>query len=368
MSHLRILRLWGALLLTGALATAPVCANGLSKEERRERALEAARVKDYPLRPWSEALTYQNEACRVVTNTDKDTARYIAQLMRFAQKKYRRIFHYDKEIPRIEVRAYRTQEEYVDAMRSLGALGMQLAHTSGMFVQQDGERTIHVAYTDLHGPTAPTTVLLHEGTHLLVSLCVDFQLPEKDRRLFRGKPRTLSSVPLWLNEGLATFMEVSYYDGEDLVIGEINRSRLLQLQHEMEHDRHVTLQELLQTPQSEFGTSHYASAWGLVYWFLYDKDEEKEDGKRAILVDYFDECRKGFMDAPEWQFRKHFGETGPLFHVAWEKHIREEGYRAFLRLTIGEDPPEERWEGWENTWREYILDLDPNDPRGGLDD
>jgi hypothetical protein len=351
---------WRAVLtlaVAGGLCAVPLRADD-EKEERRKRVERAARVGDYPPRPWGEAFTYEAEAYTVRSNTSEEVASYIGQLMDFAQKNYREVFGYEEPIPQLGVFAYRTYEEYV-------RIGSAPPGSSGFYRHQGDTSTIHVAYIDRWGKTKPTEILLHEGTHQFVHMAVSFPVPEAYRGRFRNTTR-LDTVPLWLNEGMATYMEVSYYDGEDLVVGEINRDRLMYLRSLLRDDEHPSMPELFACDSPEvFNLPHYAASWGYVYWFLHDKSRKVQRQKRQVLKAYIEACKRGFMENPEKDFGRLFMQGDGPFWPRWQKHIRTRALEAFVELTVKKA---DNFPKWEAQWKEWILDLNPSDSYGGLRD
>jgi hypothetical protein len=342
-----------------------------SKENQRQRAQELAAVKSYPLRKWEDAYRFENKQYIVLTDTSQETADYIGLLMSFAQDSYRGIFNYQEPIDVMHINAYRNWQEYESALLAVNIPRAILERTRGMFVTHQGASTIFLPYLGTNTGTRygkgesiqPTTVLLHEGTHQFIAAAIDFHIPDSVRAYIVGGPRTLSSVPLWLNEGLATYMECSYYDGEKLVVGEINQGRLRELQYEIRQKQSVSLKDLFRTQQDKFTDKHYAAAWGIVYWFLNDRDPKRRQYKREIFDEYLQNCRKGFMNAPDTEFAEKFLRG----KMDFKKYVQEESYSTFLKLTLGERPTDDQWGKWETTWQTWILALDPKDPYGGLE-
>jgi hypothetical protein len=329
-------------------------------EKRRERAEKAATVTEYPPCSWDNAHTYESKNYIVKTNTSKKTASYIGQLMDYAQKKYRDIFGYKDKIKKLDIHAFRSLEGYM-------TIGNGLANSAGVFSWQGTESIIKLPYVNTWGKRNPTKVLLHEGTHQFVHEAIDFKLPEKYREKFHNTVY-MNNVPRWLNEGMATYIEVSYYDGKRLVVGEINKNRLRHLQSLIKEKSCIPLRELFKPRSAQEFISHdcYAPSWGLVYWFLHDKSKSKQKKKRNMLKSYIGWCKKGFMDNPEEDFGKLFIEdTAKMnnFWDYWKKHTQEEGFKKFIEVTVGD---ESKIEAWEKSWHKYILSLNPNDNWGGL--
>ncbi|MBN1256216.1 MAG: hypothetical protein JXA52_00770, partial [Planctomycetes bacterium] len=200
--HLR-----AALILLLAIILPSFC-QASERSARVKRVEKAATVEEYPDLPWEQAYVYKNKRYVVRTNTSPKVASYIGQLLNFEQERFRGMFNFDEEVPRLQVYAYRTREEFERV-----ALPYGFAQSDGFFMQQGADKTIYLPYVAAYNdPTYPTEILLHEGTHQFVSMALDFKIPGPYRKYFEDDVTTLKSVPLWLNEGLATYMEVARFD------------------------------------------------------------------------------------------------------------------------------------------------------------
>ena len=83
--------------------------------------------------------------------------------------------------------------------------------------------------------------IVHEFQHLI----------NASRRLYENDAVEFEDV--WLNEGLATYMESAWFDGDRVRLGRINRGRLLQLRL-VETDpqrRFLTRRDLRREPEAE---------------------------------------------------------------------------------------------------------------------
>ncbi len=328
---------------------------------RGGRVEEVMRVKSYPARSWDDAFTFESDSYRVRTNTSQDVAHYIGQLMDYAQKNYKEIFSYDDAVEKMDIYAYRTYQEFA-------TIGKAMPGSAGFFRYRGDVSEIHVAYIDKWGKTYPTQILLHEGTHQFVHQAIDFAVPAAYKDKIPDMSR-LPSVPLWLNEGMATYIENAYYDGRRLVVGEVNVNRLRGLQALIKRGQVIPMEKLFQVEGGEaFMAMHcYEPAWGLVYWFLHDKRSSVQKKKRKLLSELVDACKRGFMETPEKDFERLF-LTGPnwqqQFWPKWRQHIREQSIAKLRELTVKDNP----FDKWEQVWHAWILDLNPHKPYGGLAD
>lgn len=349
----------GIILMLCLAIICPVKAASSSTKKRMERARKAAEVTDYPAVPWDNSFVFQSKYYEVKTNTSKMVASYIGQLMDYANKNYQKIFGYDGKIPPLNIYAYRTHEEYQK-------IGDCPEWSSGYFRHGGGNSSIHVAYIDKWGKYRPTEVLLHEGTHQFVHLAFSFLIPENCKKSFRFEK--ISTVPLWLNEGMARYMETAYYNGKKLVVGEINDFAIRDLQNNLKKDNLNSLKELFKMKSyEEFKFEQYNMAYGVVYWFLTDSRRSKQNEKRTILKNYLKACTNAFFTEGSGEtFKSRFtNESGVIndFWNEWQSYKEQAAFDTFKEMTVGKDGS---FEKWEEIWKRWILALKPGKPYGGL--
>ncbi|MHC4883711.1 MAG: DUF1570 domain-containing protein [Planctomycetota bacterium] len=359
---LSTIRIPRTLLIGALLVLLPTLALAQSKAEKKAaRARKAAIVGKYPPRPWSKAIVHESKFYKVTTNTDEKTAKYIGSLMDFAQKNFRETFTFSGDVPLIPVFAYRTYEEYLRE-------GNAPAGSAGFFRYRGAETEIQVAYVRDFGSTGPTKTLLHEGVHQFVHLALSMPIPEAYKDKFPPEMTRLQTLPRWLNEGLATYMERGYYDGKRLVIGEINKDRLRHLQSMIRSNQNCPLKDLFNIHDiQDFQLPHYAMSWGVTYWFLQDRSKSKAKKKRKILKAYVEAAKKGFMEDPEKELKTRFFDNPELrtkgFWQLWREHIQTEGYKTFVKLTVKKEAD---FPKWEKAWVKWISKLRSSYPYGGL--
>jgi hypothetical protein len=158
----------------------------------------------------------------------------------------------------------------------------------------------------------------HEGTHQLMAATGLFPFME--------------DAPLWLNEGLATFIEASYR-GRWVGVGTINQERLKVFKEAVEGAPGRTLHPLKDLLSRESlltsGTRSsilvaYSEVWALVYYLTKTRRDEfvsyldyvQKRGKRARQ----DERTRGEENLEE--FKKFFDEDISAFEKEWIEYVR----------------------------------------------
>ena len=110
--------------------------------------------------------------------------------------------------------------------------------------------------------------LLHEGTHQFLSRLPGYK------------------VPLWLNEGMACYMEAAVTDNGIFEFGRVNSARLKHLKRLTRANRSPSLCKVLSRRYGEcFSSADYAVSWGVVYVLQQDPD------KRERFLEYFKACQ-----------------------------------------------------------------------------
>jgi hypothetical protein len=153
-------------------------------------------------------------------------AEYIAELMEGASRGYREVTGYKEAyLPKFIINAYAGKAEYNDVAREQG-------FSEGVargFYTPAHPAAIHLPYIQDKG-SHPSSTLLHEGVHQFLDQTMSFNVPSVAKRYLPLEKHKLLSVPLWLNEGFATYMESSVVNGDQIDVGRINPDRLKHLQ------------------------------------------------------------------------------------------------------------------------------------------
>lgn len=92
-------------------------------------------------------------------------------------------------------------------------------------------------------------------------------------------------LPLWLSEGLATYMEVGN-TLEDGTVYKINKPRLKEFNGLLKHGRVPSLVDILtQNPYSSNPSLYYATYWALVFSLMHHPDSDVQEQRRGLLLD-----------------------------------------------------------------------------------
>lgn len=135
-----------------------------------------------------------------------------------------------------------------------------------IFGYYDGQtKTLHVACNS--GSVNSLEVSIgHEATHYYLG-------------------QVFGKLPVWLNEGLASYMEVGN-TLEDKAANKMNRPRIKEFKELLKHGRVPPFVELLNNPQQPTKLSqYYASYWALVFSLMHHPDENVQQQRRGLLLD-----------------------------------------------------------------------------------
>lgn len=199
---------------------------------------------------------------------------------------------------------------------------------------------IHVACRG-DEPGHPYRTLLHEGTHQFIHLGAGYREPGRQPA---ASPRL--ALPLWLNEGLASYFEAAFITPDLFQPGHPDSKRLEELQIALHNGKVPAIGAILAKRYGEpFSSLDYAVAWGLVYALLQDAPPPWAAGGREWLKAQIDEGRSGWPGAKvaaqaSLEYDPWWGLVTSTVQSSFERFVDE---RA---LTIPE---------WEMAWRKWIL-------------
>ena len=239
---------------------------------------------------WEKARIKETEHYIIKANISQEALDDLCYLMECFYFEAKKIFKVTRD-PGIKLRVsvFKNDKEYY----ANGGTG----GSRGIFMARGSDKQIMTFYQ----PPLTTSVLLHEGTHQFVNI-------------------VCSNVPIWINEGLATYYESSKFEGTSLKTNIVNQNRL-QLIRDLILKKDVPrLEDIINIRQANFTIYEYAQCWSLVYFFMNYNQGQYADELEA----YFEAIKKkGFENRP--QHKKLFEDTFKVkFEVLekqWEDYI-----------------------------------------------
>ena len=198
---------------------------------------------------WEEAWTASTKHYDIRSNTSEEFINELALFMEAAFKEYE-IFFGKTSYLRMKIYAFRTYEDYRDYCLNTGHANMLRA--GGFASSKDN---IGCGWSRNNNRILLTT-MIHEGTHLFHYQCA--------RR---------SRLPSWFAEAVATQFEGYHWDGKNLKVDYISRSRLAWLKRAFDAKNTLPLQDMFSNSAAvymnsspEDASTFYSQCWGLYYY------------------------------------------------------------------------------------------------------
>ncbi|MHC5063820.1 MAG: hypothetical protein ACYTG5_07585 [Planctomycetota bacterium] len=250
---------------------------------------EQIAISDAKHRDWSNAYTDKTENYRYRTNAGYTVLKTAAIAMEQMNGFYRRFFHHKEKggkTPMIEIRIFRTKEEYLE-------LGSSPKDWSG------GQFTGSAVETYVGGVTGQDSIrgmyrtLFHEASHQFKAL-------------------TSPAAPAWINEGFASFFEgCVILSNSSVKWNQAPPGRLIPLARRLEQGFMATHSEAHKegekwiTPETAppvpmivgneytWGPPWYAPTWGVVYFLYNYRSDDGQAVYRTALDQYFKSFKSG---------------------------------------------------------------------------
>lgn len=136
--------------------------------------------------------------------------------------------------------------------------------------------------------------------------------------------QAFGKLPLWLSEGLATYMEVGN-NVEGSAANKMNQPRIKEFKGLLKHGRVPALVELLnQNPYSNNPSQYYASYWALIFSLMHHPSRDVQQQRRHLLLH--------LMNAPDrdlgtlnkqliFGLLKNDTKSLPDWELAWRRQI-----------------------------------------------
>lgn len=301
-----------------------------------------------------EFRSYSYDFVKVVTDTNariaEDVGRVLVALRQELKDRYAIPL---SDPPKTVVYVYAKRQRYDEVAKEYG---LPVGKTMGCSSTR-GERAIHLLFRDDRG-VHPMITLLHEGTHQFLYE-MDVSLSPSWRKSL--KQDRLLSLPWWLHEGLATFMESAEYREGRLKVGGVNRQRLRELKKLLHQEKSGLVSTVLSAPHGNVYSSGYdAVAWGIVYALLEHAEPREASRRREAFHHYLESCRRGFLEDLDRKRTQIFGKVGEQEDATellrqWHTWVAKNSLSTFVSTFL---PPRCTIEQWERVWRREMLELE----------
>ncbi|MHC4662026.1 MAG: DUF1570 domain-containing protein [Planctomycetota bacterium] len=262
--------------------------------------------------PWPSRFTSRSRHYEVNCNVSKEAANTYSKVLEALFKRYSKIFAAlnPKQDRPCTVNIHRNYDEFRQTYGAPPGAGGRYEY---------GKNRI-VAFHGYMGPTSLSTfqILAHEGTHQFQDLFI------------KGNN---SAFPVWVIEGMAVVFESSIIDpkkGTVELVG-LTDVRVKQLQEAVQKGTHVTLKQMLETPQTGFTGSQYNTAGTFTWWLLKDSNEKKyKQLYEKYLLQLVDKARRtgrrgGGFPADDGSFAKLvdeiLGKSIQDLEQEWQKYV-----------------------------------------------
>jgi hypothetical protein len=267
-----------------------------------EKQLEKWERLDAKGLAWEDAYKERTKYYRVTTNVPRFLFQLeIAPFLDSLGDTYTSVFKEDfglkgKAVKNKDLRIYGSFEEY-----SLheGDPGAGRPRSNPGFIVNGAELVVFYEETD---PALFYATVFHEGAHqFFLSL-----LPG-------------ASLPIWLDEALATWFEGGSYSraSKEITFGDIPTARLLIAQNVLAANSGSPEELFMNVPQAGFDANHYALAWSFLH-FLLRRPGEDNTQKFARFLD--EANGSGAKPIPE-VFAKVTGEDLTALAQDWRAHV-----------------------------------------------
>jgi hypothetical protein len=293
-------------------------------------------------RDWDKAYTSETDNYRYRTNAGflvHETSRIAMEQM---NQFYRRFFRFMEDggnTPKIEIRIFRTRDEYLSLGRN------PVEWSAGHFIGSAVE-TYAGGVTGKESVRSMYRTLFHEAAHQFVSL-------------------TGPMVPGWLNEAYASFFEGCVILSNGSV--KWNRAppgRLMPLANRLEHSWMKNVSEADPNESGQFGDPKgappfrmivesnyqwgppwYAPTWGLVYFLYNFRADDGQPVYRDALHSYYTSHKRGRPQDPVAHFEEVVLKGSPLsptqriddLDPIWKKWILRLRDRETGKIEVGDE-------------------------------
>lgn len=206
----------------------------------------------------------------------------------------------ERNLDKLTVEVPKNRTEFVQLVSPYTKVSKQVR---GLYLKGTRNNKL-VAYYFHSNRMKLNNVLLHEGTHQFIDLV------------------TRSRLPIWLEEGLATYFEFSRFQNMKLVEGALNKSRLRNVRALLRQDKALALSELMRLSNKQFQARHYAQVWSFIHFLIHSNDGKFISKLRKYFSVY---KQPGVKQDPVQLFKKIFKVHPDKFQPYWKRYVFQLG-------------------------------------------
>lgn len=265
-----------------------------------------------PAAPGQEMRRFNSRHYRITTDADPALASEIADHMDLVYAEYMRRF------AAFRPRNVRQHPLYVFTRRAdyialLSEHGINPEGTGGMFfISASGSGL--ATYLEAQSLGRMFHTLRHEGFHQFA-----------DQRIGRR-------LPPWANEGIAEYFGEAVVVGNHLDTGRVSPEKLRPVVQHIRADEHLPFEQLLEMTQDQWNT-------------------RVNTGQASIQYDQ------------SWSIVNFLVQGDPRYRAAFNRYLRNIARGDRPRTAMSKAFGTEDYRNFENAWRKYMLDLDPDPSR-----
>ena len=302
-------------------------------------------LETYQGTDWQDAVFVEQGNYRITTNTAKEVGVRAGLFMNRALDVYRQITGDDlAALPVMQVNVYATRRAYE---REVKKQNLSQKVTTGYY-SPEPPAAMHVPWVEIKGEH-PLLTLAHEGFHQFAH---QKALSNKQLNPNDDPVRFPVFLPLWLNEGLAMFVEGAIVTEDQFDAGRINPFRLYHLQKLIKEGRCPDLSGLLARRYGEpFTQADYSASWGVVFALYHGLAVSGEWSHGNMLPSFLDQL----VQILELE------QTVDMSGDEWVDILGRSSSREGSVLFTGQPLL-----SWEAAWKLAMLNLQVDVPSGGL--
>ena len=268
---------------------------------------------------------------RIYACSNKATAEEMGVLLESAYRVYSNVLGHGGEHDKFDVYAYNDRGQYQQAMH---ALNLPIQSASGIYTP--GEKPgIHLPLVTTNR-THPFFTLVHEGLNQYLHHIKGLTVPVTTIKL--------PAIPVWLNEGLALYVEAAIVSTHKLAPGRIHPTRLKHLQRLLSKEPAPSLATILgKSYDAPFTNDDYSISWGVVHYLQTNHLWHQFWSK---WLDHIEKEKTVF-------FKQHGRKNRLTMQQLWAQRLGQISLQMAENTFVGP----ENWSIFQENWQKSMLQL-----------